>query len=116
MRKGRAIRQPPLLQALGVIGNIMAISTCATRVLPLVFFLGIAEPVWSDESQWEYQVVILKGITAGGTIEKQSSGIFIDVGKTEALAKLAAAGWEVLSVVGAPGADDTIYLRRPRSQ
>ena len=94
----------------------MAIFRYTTMILPLVFLLGFAEPVWSDESEWEYQVVILKGITAGGTIAKKSSRIFVDVNKTEALAELAAEGWEVVSVVGAPGSDDAVYLRRPRRQ
>jgi len=85
----------------------------------MIIFLGlllsIAPPALSDDSDWEYQVVILKGITAGGTIKKQSSGIYIDTKKTEALNALAAEGWKVLSVVGAPGADNTVYLRRQRS-
>ena len=92
----------------------MAIFRRTTTILPLILFLGLAEPAWSDESAWEYQVVILKGITAGGRIDKRSNRIFIDVNKTEALAELAAEGWEVVSVVGATGSDDTVYLRRPR--
>ncbi len=87
-----------------------------TTVLALVLFLGSVEPVWSDESEWEYQVVILKGITAGGAIERKSNRIYIDTNKTEALAELAADGWEVVSVVGAPGSDDSVYLRRPRKK
>ncbi len=94
----------------------MSTSRYAKIVIPLVLFFVISVPAWSDGQDWEYQVVILKGITAGGTIKKQSSGIFIDVKKTETLAKLAADGWEVISVVGSTGADDTIYMRRPRSR
>jgi hypothetical protein len=106
----------PLPKALGVIGDIMSISRITTAVLFISLLVGIATPVWSDDSSWEYQVVILKGITAGGTIEKRSSGIYVDKKKTEALSTLAADGWEVVSVVGTPGADDTVYLRRQRSK
>ncbi len=94
----------------------MTIFKYTTTFLFLVFVLGFAEPVWSTESKWEYQVVILKGITAGGTIERKTNHIFVDVKKTEALAELAADGWEVVSVVGAPGSDDSVYLRRLRTQ
>jgi hypothetical protein len=87
-----------------------------TAMLFLSLLIGTATPVWSEGSSWEYQVVILKGITAGGTIEKQSSGIYVDTKKTEALNALAADGWEVVSIVGAPGPDHTIYLRRNRSK
>jgi hypothetical protein len=68
----------------------------------------------ADPHEWEYQVVILQGIAAGGTIKKQSSGIYIDTRKTEALNTLAADGWEIVGVVGATGADHTVYLRRRR--
>ncbi|MDJ0760699.1 MAG: DUF4177 domain-containing protein [Woeseiaceae bacterium] len=94
----------------------MTIFIRTTTILALVSILGLVEPVWSDEGEWEYQVVILKGITAGGTIERKSSRIYIDTNKTEALAELAADGWEVVSVVGAPGSDDSVYLRRPRKK
>lgn len=76
--------------------------------------LLVAAPALSDSHNWEYQVVILQGIAAGGSIKKQSSGIYIDSRKTEALNSLAADGWEVVGVVGATGADHTVYLRRRR--
>ena len=91
----------------------MTIFKKTTTILFMSFLVGIAAPVWSNESEFEYQVVILQGITAGGALEKQSSGIVVDKKKTEALSVLAAEGWEVLSVVGS-GADDTVYLRRRR--
>jgi hypothetical protein len=91
----------------------MTILKCSTVILSVIVFLAAVTPAWSDDQQWEYQVVIVKGITAGGAIKKQSSRIFLDEGKTEALATLAADDWEVLSVVGTTGADDTVYLRRP---
>jgi hypothetical protein len=94
----------------------MTIFRKTTVVLFLSLLVGIAVPVWSDESVWEYQVVILKGITAGGKIEKQSSGIYIDKKITAALNALADDGWEVVSVVGTPGSDHTVYLRRNRSK
>jgi len=93
----------------------MKVSRYATAILLLILLSGIATPIWSD-SVWEYQVVILKGMMAGGTIEKQSSSIYIDTNKTEAVSALAADSWEVVAVVGAPGSDDTVYLRRKRSR
>lgn len=73
-----------------------------------------ASPARPGDVDWEYRAVILQGITAGGSVEKQSSGIYTDTRKTAALNELAADGWEVIAVVGAPGADHTVYLRRKR--
>jgi hypothetical protein len=84
--------------------------------LLLSLLMGIAVPVWADGGDWEYQVIILQGITAGGRVEKQAKGIYVDTKKTETLNALAADGWEVVSVVGAPGADHTVYLRRRLSR
>ena len=81
-------------------------------ILLLSLIVNAGMPAWADDGGWEYQVVILQGITAGGTIERQASGVYVDAKKTESLNELAADGWEVVSVVGAPGADHTIYLRR----
>jgi hypothetical protein len=67
---------------------------------------------WAGESAWEYRVVILQGVTAGGSIEKQSSGVYVDTKRTSALNELAAQGWEVIAVIGAPGTDHAVYLRR----
>jgi hypothetical protein len=86
----------------------------ATRIILAVLFLGFSTPALADNVAWQYRVVILKGITGGGTIEKQSNGIYLDTKKTEALNRLAEDGWEVVAVAGAPGADDTVYLRRQR--
>lgn len=81
-------------------------------ILLLSLLVNIGVPVWADDGSWEYQVVILQGLTAGGTIEKQASGIYVDTKRTETLNELAMDGWEVVSVIGAPGADHTVYLRR----
>jgi hypothetical protein len=81
-------------------------------MLLLSLLVNIGAPVWADDGGWEYQVVILQGITAGGTIEKQASGVYVDTKRTGALNELAAEGWVVVSVIGAPGADHTVYLRR----
>lgn len=86
----------------------------ATRIILAVLFLGFSAPALTDNVAWQYRVVILKGITAGGTIEKQSNGIYLDTNKTDALNRLAEDDWEVVAVAGAPGADDTVYLRRQR--
>jgi hypothetical protein len=103
-------------QLVGVIGDITKMFKKITAILFLSLLAGIVTPVLSDDSGWEYQVVILKGITAGGRIEKQSSGIYIDTKRTETLNALADDGWEVVSVVGAPGSDHAVYLRRHRSK
>ena len=83
-------------------------------MLILGLTVAVTVAAMADSHNREYQVVILQGITAGGSFEKQSSGIYVDTKKTEALNSLAAAGWEVIAVVGAPGADHTVYLRRER--
>ncbi len=91
----------------------MTIFKKTTATLFMMYLIGVATPVWSNESTFEYKVVILQGITAGGTLEKESSGILVDKKKTEALSLLAAEGWEILSVVGS-GAGVTVYLRRQK--
>ena len=85
-------------------------------ILLLGLLLGLAMPVGADDGGWEYQVVILQGITAGGTIEKQDRGIYVDTRRTEALNQLADDGWELISVIAGPGADHSLYLRRHRNK
>ena len=85
-------------------------------ILLLGVLVNIGTPVWADDGGWEYQVVILQGLTAGGTIEKQASGVYVDTKRTKSLNELAADGWEVVSVIGAPGADHAVYLRRKLSR
>jgi len=67
---------------------------------------------WAGDAAWEYKVVVLQGLAAGGSFEKQASGVYVDTKRTKVLNEMAADGWEVVSVVGAPGADHTVYLRR----
>ena len=81
-------------------------------ILSIVLQLALITPVWAGGETWEYQVVILQGVTAGGTIEKQASGVSVDTRKTRLLNELAAEGWEVIAVIGAGVADHTVYLRR----
>ena len=84
-----------------------------TRSFLLMNLLMIlAAPVRADQPAWEYQVVILQGVSMGGRIEKQASGASVDTMKTRILNQLAADGWEVLAVVGAPVSDHAVYLRR----
>lgn len=77
-----------------------------------MLLLLVAQCARSDEPAWEYKVVILQGVTAGGTIEKDANGVFVDTGKTKTLNTLAAAGWEVITVVGGLTTDHSVYLRR----
>ncbi len=73
---------------------------------------GIGAPVWAGNDNWEYRVVILQGVTAGGTIKEITSGVSVDTKKTKALNELASDGWEVVAVLGTLVADHVVYLRR----
>ena len=86
--------------------------TSMRSILILCLIVNLGTPVWAENGDWEYQVVILQGITAGGAMKKQASGVYIDKKRTSALNELAADGWEVVSVVGAPGTDHAVYLKR----
>ena len=57
--------------------------------------LIIVMPIRADDDSWEYQVIILQGVTAGSTLEKQAKGISLDTRRTRILNELAADGWEV---------------------
>jgi hypothetical protein len=78
----------------------------------LCVFLMMVGPVWADEGSWEYQVIILQGVTAGSKLERQAKGFALDTRRTKILNELAADGWEVISVVGAPLTDHAVYLKR----
>jgi hypothetical protein len=68
--------------------------------------------------KWEYRVVVITGTLADGTkarVTPDASGAFVDENRSEILNKLAAQGWEVVSVAGASGSDHAVYLRRPAS-
>jgi len=80
--------------------------------LLLSALLMLVVPIRADDESWEYQVIILQGITAGSTFEKQARGFSLDTRRTKILNELAADGWEVVSVIGAPVADHAVYLRR----
>jgi hypothetical protein len=87
------------------------------RILPILlvaFLVTTAQLSQADEPTWEYKVVILQGVTAGGTIEKDANGVYVDSLRTRALNRLAAEGWEVIAVLGAVATDHTVYLRRLR--
>jgi hypothetical protein len=72
----------------------------------------IVMPIRADDDSWEYQVIILQGVTAGSTHEKQAKGISLDTRRTKILNELAADGWEVVSVIGGPVTDHAVYLKR----
>jgi len=84
----------------------------SARILILSLFLNFAPMAWAGEAGWEYKVVVLQGLAAGGSFEKQASGVYTDTKRTKALNEMAADGWEVVAVIGVPGADHTVYLRR----
>ena len=89
----------------------------ATRILILLLLLVfslplVGRPTLAQEAEWEYKVVILQGIMAGGRFEREASGVFVDTKKTSSLNVLASDGWEVIAVVGAGSVDHTVYLRR----
>lgn len=85
------------------------------KTLLLSALLMLAVPVSAAEVSWEYQVIILQGVTSGSKLEKQARGLSLDTRKTEILNELAADGWEVVSVIGAPVTDHAVYLRRNKS-
>ena len=84
----------------------------ARIVLAAAFLLVIADAARADAADWEYKVVIVQGMTAGGTIERESSGVYVDTKRTRALNDLAAQGWEVIAVIGTLAGDHAVYLRR----
>jgi hypothetical protein len=79
-------------------------------VLSLLMFSGgvIAE------NEWEYQVVFLPGPAAGAKVVKQAHGGYLDTTKTEILNKLAAQGWQLVTVTAHSGEDHAAYLRREK--
>ncbi len=85
------------------------------KIKPLLvvgLLLTTPHSVLADDPEWEYRVVILQGVTAGGTIEKGTDGMYVDTLRTSALNSLALNDWEVVAVLGAVATDHTVYLRR----
>lgn len=87
---------------------------CVLALLIGVILLGVANPTKAIDPVWEYKVVILQGVTAGGTIEKDAKGFYVDTKRTRDLNALAVDGWEVIAAMGSTGTDHTVYLRRKR--
>ena len=79
-------------------------------VLSLLMFSGgvIAE------SEWEYQVIFLPGPAAGAKLVRQPHGGYLDTTKTDILNKLAAQGWQLVTVTTHSGEDHAAYLRREK--
>lgn len=86
------------------------------KLIHPMLFLGLLlvsfASIRADTQGWEYQVVILQSVTAASKIKKLDKGIAVDTERTRLLNELAASGWEVVSVIGAPLSDHTVYLRR----
>ena len=80
-------------------------------ILACILVVG-PQSAQASEPEWEYKVVILQGVTAGGTIEKEPSGAYVNIKVTRILNVLAADGWEVVAVMGSVATDHTVYLRR----
>ena len=83
------------------------------KYLFLIAALVFSINALANES-WEYQVVFLPGPAAGARVVKQPYGGYLDQSKTEILNKLAAQGWELVSVAGHSGEDHAAYLRREK--
>lgn len=66
----------------------------------------------ANDPVWEYRVVILQGVTSGGSIERDNAGNYVDLERTRVLNTLAADGWEVVAVLGAVTTDHSVYMRR----
>ena len=111
----RQCMQCPMLQ-MSIITKANIMNKLTTSILNLALLWVLVTPAWAAGDGWEYQVVILQGVTAGGSIKKQASGVSIDTKKTEVLNELAAQGWEVVAVLGAPVADHAVYLRRKQGR
>jgi hypothetical protein len=94
------------------IGKVTKMIKLLRTILLLSTLLMIVMPTRADDDSWEYQVIILQGVTAGSTLEKQAKGISLDTRRTRILNELAADGWEVVSVIGGPVTDHAVYLRR----
>ena len=80
--------------------------------LLLSILLMTVMPIRADDERWEYQVIILQGVTGGSTLDKQANGISLDTRRTQILNELAADRWEVVAVIGGPVTDHAVYLRR----
>lgn len=84
-----------------------------SRSIPLLIILLIlAVPARANDANWEYQVIILQGVLAGSTLEKQGKGFSLDTRRTQILNELAQDGWEVITVIGAPLTDHAVYMKR----
>ncbi len=86
------------------------------RMMLSIMVLSVLVNIWvsvgAAASGWEYRVVLAQHIRGSRGLEELTRGIFIDTDRTRLLNELAADGWEVITVIGVPGADHTIYLRR----
>ena len=80
--------------------------------LLLSMFLMIIMPTRADAANWEYQVIVLQGVSAGSTLERQAKGFSLDTRRTRILNELAGDGWEVVAVIGGPVTDHAVYLKR----
>lgn len=84
-----------------------------SRSIPLLIILLILSvPARANDANWEYQVIILQGVLAGSTLEKQGKGFSLDTRRTQILNELAEDGWEVITVIGAPLTDHAVYMKR----
>ena len=91
---------------------IKLLRTTLLLTMLLTMLLMTMMPIRADDGNWEYQVIILQGFTAGNTLEKQAKGVSLDTRRTRILNELAADGWEVVSVIGGPVTDHAVYLKR----
>jgi hypothetical protein len=101
-----------LISALIFIGEVTKMTKLRRTILSLSILLMVVMPTRADDDNWEYQVIILQGVTAGSTLEKQAKGVSLDTRRTRILNGLAADGWEVVSVIGGPVTDHAVYLKR----
>ena len=76
--------------------------------------MSIGAPAAAADSGWEYKVVLVQASRGVRGLEEQARGVFVDTERTRLLNTLSADGWEFITVIGVPGADQTIYLRRKK--
>ncbi len=83
-------------------------------ILLLLVFMNIGAPAAAAESGWEYRVLLVQASRGVRGFQEQARGVFLDTERTRLLNTLSADGWEFMTVIGVPGADQTIYFRRKK--
>lgn len=87
------------------------------RSLTLIVALCLSvASVHAAEPEWEYKVVYLAADIKFGKkpepLKQEDSGAYLDANRTAILNKMAAEGWELITITGDSNADHAAYLKR----